>query len=506
MNGKCPNGVKKTALLDLRNHDLPPKQAERLHRHAQSCAECSTYLAEITRYQILLRSAAMRAPYPQSRLWRDLRHQIAQGRERSNIMSLSRKAVMGSLGAVAAAVALVVVFVQVIHYLESRRSNLPYAQTTSQFTIDTSRAIKFTIPEQMSVFYVSPDGNTLIGDYFASNGNQTTTRIDSYAVSSGKLETLYAPPKGQALGDPTSDGRYLAWTQGPASNSATLNTLKVMDLQTKQITTIESKEEQPLEQGSDFVPQVAHGSVFWQDLTFDSKYGNPLSGSIKVHDLATGVTKTLTTPGLAVGVAGNNVMNVGASGNLFNVDWPYVAYTAGAQPYTDTIREEMLNVITGQVISLPLPTAAHAAPSPADIFYGLAGTMVIAGWFAVDGSMNFAQYDLSKSAHSWEPITTISDPSYTFVQDGGFEVSNRTILFSGKKGNETVTLAWDRSLHLFFTVASYVTTSTSDVQLADIFGNWLVLATYHNDPQTNDSQPTDYMMIDTRNLQLNTHG
>jgi hypothetical protein len=279
-----------------------------------------------------------------------------------------------------------------------------------------------------------------------------------------------------------------------------MNTLIVMDLQTKRITTVASKEDPSLAQG-DLVPQVAHGSVFWQDLTFDSQYGNPQSGLIKMRDLATGVTKTLSTPGLAVN-SDNNARGIGIGGTygyLFTVDWPYVAFTVGNSP--DTAREAVLDVTSGNVTPLSLPPAVHAAPSPHDIVYGMNGTTVIAGWFAVDGSMNFSQYHLSGSLQSWQPITTITDPSYIFVQDGGFEISDRFILFSAKTGNKTATLAWDRSLHLFFTAASFVNSSTGDVQLADIFGNWLVIATYHN-----NSQSTDYSLIDTTNLQLQTHG
>ncbi len=498
MNGKCASGVDKTALFDLRDNVLPLEQAEQLHAHVQSCTECSAYLTEIGRYHLLLRGTLHRAPQIQDRLWRDLRHQIVRKPERSTIMSLSRKAILGGFGAVAAAVAIIALFVQVNHYLENRRANLITAQNPSQVTLDNSGVAKFTVPDVVSApFYVSPDGGTFMGWFIETSGSQTTEYIDRYTASSGKLETIYSPSSDQSIrGSPATDGHYLAWAQSSQSNS---QMLMLMNLQTKRITTVESKIEQGSVSSFDLVPVITNGNIFWQDLTAGAP-GSLAKGSIKMRDLATGETKTLTTS-LAL-VPGSNFRGFG-EGNNFRVDWPYVAFTAGEA--LDSLHIEVLDITTGTTISLPSPTpVAHPAPSPSDVIYQLAGTTVIAGWLATDSSLNFAQFDVADQpgvTHSWQWMTTVSTP-YTFKQDGNFEVNSRLILFYGQIGKAQVILAWDRTQHLTFTVTSYTDDGSGypSPYSAYIFGNWLVILT-HND----ENSSVVCSLIDTMHLQLQMH-
>jgi hypothetical protein len=475
----CSQNIDKARVIALYDNALSDGEATQLRSHLQSCPSCGAYFDLIDDNISLLSNHRLPTPMErlsrQDQLWLNLQHQIVQRKKRNPIISLVHNNGIRWLGAIAATLALVIIFAQVFHVFGPQQQNAL-----------SSSPIHFTSSVAFTPFYVSSHGDEILGVDSGEDASQPASAIYDYRLADADtgtssvagtvpttsaagsstdfnmaITTLYTVPKNQAVfGDPISDGRYLAWEMGPqqGGNTSASLSLQVMDFQTGQTLTLANQGNQNGLTAGDYGFQLAHGNLFWQDMT---------TRTLKMHDLATGTTRTLTS---------SLAQSSDATGppNGIQVSWPYILY-----PHADG-HEHLLTITTGQDVALPDPPTPSINPHDNGVFYQIAGTTVIASWLldlAKDrNSIRFASYDLAGTAHSWNEITTID--FYDF-NSSAFSANDRLLLFTGKtlSAGQQVSLIWDRQLGEIVNIAPYLSPGIGNVTNAYLLGKWLVLTT-----------------------------
>ncbi len=454
----CAQNIDRTRIIALYDNVLPAGEVTLLREHAESCPSCGAYLDDIGDTMRLLSShrlpASMERQDRQDQVWLSLRHQIMQRKKRSLIVSLAQNTGIRSLGAVAAAVALVVLFVQVLHVFG-----------TQQPSIFSPPPIHFASSVAFTPFYVSADGATILGASDAQTASATSSAtITDFNVPAEKAMTLYSAPANQLLdGEPASDGSYLAWAQGtPAGGGDTASdtvfsslSLNVMNLQTKQTQTIASKSDPNGITPNEYGFQLAHASLFWQDND---------THSLLMRDLAIGATgpaRTLTS-------------SFTGSPYVFQVSWPYIIY-----PHIDG-HEHLLNVTTGKDTALPDPPTPFNSGQTNLMSYQFVGTTVIASWLLNDtynkSTFQYVSYDVAGTTPLWSERTTIN---FHDINLNFFAVNDRLFLFDGLtlSGGKGVTLLYDRQSRQLTTIAPKTYADIGNVANAYLLGKWLVLTT-----------------------------
>ncbi len=527
MTPLCQQEVGAITLLALRDNTLPPAEADRLRAHLQNCVACSSRLNAIADDARLLRGQPMphelRSLQMEDRLWRDLRQHIVHSRERIYpSMHVSRATVLRSLGAMVAIAVVAVLVVQGARWLDARRLALITSSASTQtLQIQTDNAITINLPPNFLQTYISPDGNTIIGETNQLPTSDSLSAIGRYTVGTRKLEQLTAFMKIAGTG-PNSDGRYVAWVRGDSQNTTVAQTeqLEVLDLQTMQIRTIATKTAVFSTYDATFTSQVDHGMLVWEQSS-DTTSTNQV-GSLEVTNLATGSTEKLQASFLM----GSAI-----------VSWPYILF-AGLDTHGNII-EQIANITTGKINQLPKSPATDVESnqpigSPpglySGVWYQIQGTTVFASWVTKSYTFDLAELDHADTAMSgddWKIVTTITQSStFKGIAEASYFVNDRLVIFQGENPSKTtysgsfnggsssatVWMAWDRDLHQLIQFSPSLVGNDGWVST---FGSWLVVSQVasSNFSNVHPGTPTGFnspvgltlLLIDTNSLHVK-HG
>ncbi len=508
---RCRLATSDITLLALRDNALPPAEADRLREHVQTCAACMAYLGDIADDARLLHShpvpREMQSSQMQDRLWRDIRHRIVHGRERTYpAMHISRATVLRGLGVIAAVVVVAVLVVHGMQWLRARQQSLIAASTNMRpVTILTDNAITATLPNGFVPVYISADGNTLIGIINQSWQPGALSAIGRYTVGIKKFDLLVNYTK--MVQFVSSDGRYVSWVVGDDQNTKTPQTekLEVLDLQTMRTQTIATKTGIYSTWDWNFLSTIDHGMLIWEQSTGANTTASAFQpGLIEVTNLATGTTEQVPAPYLM---------------RTFTINWPNLLF-AGRDEQGNII-EQLADITTGRIIRLPKSPAPDESFTPGSssssprrkVDYEIQGTTVFAAWITDSGSLEVTQLDHADTATSsddWELTMTIPQSSTFKSTEPQLSVNGRFIVLMGENPSQTTSEAvyetvypiWDRDLHRFLQFPESMTGNGQGFVYTS--GNWLVVTRLTSNTVMGNAPPpaSTIWLIDSNDLHI----
>lgn len=322
----CALGIRVETLSALRDDVLTAAEMQRLRGHVATCAACQARLAGFDRVAQALRR--QRDIEPGQQVWRTLQP-ITVNRGRSPMYLMSRN-VLGGTIAVLSAVAIILLFAEVLlnHNLFIKPTTSATATTIATTTITphpkpspppTATPISLNhlplLPASDAVASfalgtfipggITPDGKRLLGyRHLANNANYDVGWLD---IASQQFTAFdESPVNGPAKQNTTptccfTDGRYYAGFNGVTMGSSATNGW-YYDTQTGQLHRIQSNE------------------IFFHGIH---------TGMLYVTDANAGLTG-LQVINLATG-AESAVAGMSAAVNMYAFNWPYVLYSDGSQ-------------------------------------------------------------------------------------------------------------------------------------------------------------------------------